>query len=104
METKTKIECDRRQWRIEKLIMSKMLLMRALRDLTDNDGFNALYEIDELIDHELDQQRYFGNHNKQLKFIDHVLLHCDCEFVDDMMTHIGERFKLYYMNDISDVD
>ena len=94
------IKSNKRQWRIEQLLMSKMLLIRASREIGDATCFNALQHVDELLTYEIDEQRFMENKNiYKLKYIEHISNHCDCEFVDDFMTQLhGDFDKLYEMN------
>lgn len=100
----------RRQWDIEVLTVIRSLLHRVVlqhnanKHESDMHGWDALGAMDDIIDYELKRQRVDGMFDRELQFVDHILANVECEFVDNMMTHIGKRFILYYMNDISDVD
>jgi len=103
-------EMIRRQWQIEKLTIIRSLLHRVVlqhdanKAESDMHGWDALGAVDDIIDHELKRQRLDGMFDRELQFVDHILGNVECEFVDDIMTHVGERFILCYMGDIDDMD
>ena len=100
---KLSIECKNRQRTIELLTMSKMLLIRACCNIND-DTFDVIHDIDVLIENEIDAQKFMIENEKQLQFIEHVLNHIDCEFVDDFVQFTNDQFDEYYKMNLSNID